>query len=218
MRDVLKATVPAVALMTALAACGQSGDGASGEAAGAGSSTAPGTATTEPADATATPESTTTTGGSQSGGGSTGSDCATDDLAVTIAAQGDSATAPTAMVVVTNNGEKDCTVHGWLTFTLVNAANEAVEVPTEKVEEPGPAVDVKIIAGGSAFAGIKWTTCDKGDSSCGAGNTIRWDLGTSADGPAAELEGFPAAEKSNITMKSLKVGTLQPSRQGVVAW
>ncbi|MFI5933214.1 hypothetical protein [Actinoplanes sp. NPDC051494] len=35
---------------------------------------------------------------------------------------------------------------------------------------------------------------------------------------SAELEGFPAPEKSTITMASLQIGSLQPIRQGVVAW
>ena len=34
----------------------------------------------------------------------------------------------------------------------------------------------------------------------------------------AELEGFPDPTRSLITMKSLKIGTLQPSTQAVVAW
>ncbi len=105
-----------------------------------------------------------------------------------------------------------------MAISLVNAADEVVNVPTKKVNEPGPAEAFTVKPGTSAFAGIKWTTCDKGDSSCGVGNTLRYNLEASTDGPVATLEGFPAAESSGITMKSLQIGTLQPSNQGVVAW
>jgi hypothetical protein len=43
-------------------------------------------------------------------------------------------------------------------------------------------------------------------------------LEASTDGDVAELEGFPDPAAGDITMKSLQIGSLQPSRQGVVAW
>lgn len=208
MRDMLKVAVPAMVLLTGLTACGGSGT--------------PVAAPTSVASAAAPASSAATTAGQPDGqpdgqgGGKI--DCVEGDLAVTIAAQGTGAGDETGMVVVTNNGERGCTVSGWLSFTLVNAAGEPVQVPARKVEEPGGPTDVVIEAGASAFAGIKWTTCDKADSACATGNTIRWSLTGSAEGPAAELEGFPAPERHGITMAALRIGTVQPSRQGVVAW
>jgi hypothetical protein len=35
---------------------------------------------------------------------------------------------------------------------------------------------------------------------------------------APTLEGFPAPERGDLTMASLRIGSIQPSRQGVVAW
>jgi hypothetical protein len=124
----------------------------------------------------------------------------------------------TAMVQLTNNGAGGCEVDGWAAISLVNAADEVVEVKTEKVEQPGAPTATTLEAGGSAWAGIKWDNCDKGSSDCPAGNTLRFNLEADTDGKVAELEGFPAPEKSNITMGSLRIGSLQPSRQGVVAW
>jgi hypothetical protein len=197
---VLKTAVPGLVLLAALAACGESGTDAEPTAA------APASSATEAPSASAIPET--------SAAASTAA-CRTGDVEVSITAQPN---APKGLVAVTNKAGETCTVNGWLTVTLVNAADEPVDVPTRKVEQPGGPVDIELAPGRSAFAGIKWATCDKGDSSCGVGNTIRYDLGESAEGPAAELEGFPAGEQSGITMKSLEVGTLQPATQGVVAW
>jgi hypothetical protein len=204
MRNPIKAAA-ALALLAALTACGES---TSGTATPTRAASTPAVVVTEPAA-----ETTTRAAGTSSTG-----KCAADDLQVTIAAQGTGAKDEKGMVVVTNDSGKKCTVNGWLTIALHNAADESVDVPTTKVNEPGPAVTVEIKAGGSAFAGIKWTQCDKSDAGCGVGNTIRWSLDGSLDGSVAELESFPAPEKSNITMKALKVGTFQPSNQGVTAW
>jgi predicted small lipoprotein YifL len=207
MRTALKAAVPALALMTALTACGEPTPtpGTSAPAATATTTTGPATETSKAAD-----------GGT--GGLNGKAACVLEDLEVTIAAQGTGEKDEKGMVVVTNAGKKKCTVKGWLTITLYNAGDEPVDVPTEKVNEPGPAETVEIKAGGSAFLGIKWTRCDKADADCAVGNTIRWTPESSGKGSVAELEGFPAAEKSGITMKALKVGTFQPSNQGVTAW
>jgi hypothetical protein len=207
MRHVFKAAVPALALLTALTACAEP-------------TPAPGTPASKATASTTEPTAAETTGATDGGtGGINGkAACVLEDLEVTIAAQGTGEKDEKGMVVVTNAGRKNCTVKGWLTITLYNAADEPVDVPTEKVNEPGPAETVEIKAGGSAFAGIKWTRCDKADADCAVGNTIRWTPESSGKGVVAELESFPAAEKSGITMKALKVGTLQPSNQGVTAW
>jgi hypothetical protein len=145
--------------------------------------------------------------------------CGNDDLKATVTLQptrGDGAMR--GLVAVVNTGKHSCKLEGRASISLVNAADEVVRVPTREVDEPGEAVAITLRPGRSAFEGIKWTPCDKGDDTCGAGNTLRFNVQASTDGPAAELDGFPAPESSNITMKSLRVGTLQPLTQGVVAW
>jgi hypothetical protein len=123
-----------------------------------------------------------------------------------------------ALVALTNKSSKTCRVAGRAAISLTNAAGEVVGVPTREVGEPGTAVPITLKPGRTAFEGIKWTTCDKAASTCHVGNGMRFNLEASTDGPGARLIGFPAAEKSNITIKSLSIGTLQPSTQGVVAW
>ena len=148
------------------------------------------------------------------------SPCSNDDVTVDVTFQpqmvkGDNRS---ALVALTNKSSSTCQVEGRASISLVNAADEVVDVPTKEVDQPGAATAISLRPGRTAFEGIKWTTCDKGSDTCGAGNTLRFNLQASTDGPVAKLIGFPAAEKSDITMASLQVGTLQPSNQGVVAW
>ncbi|MBM2617047.1 DUF4232 domain-containing protein [Actinoplanes sp. LDG1-06] len=148
-----------------------------------------------------------------------GAPCTNEDVAVEITLQPDRKDgAQRALVALTNKSDSDCGVNGRAAISLRNAADEVVDVPTKEVNQPGAAVPIMLKSGSSAFQGIKWTPCDKGDTTCGAGNTLSFNLQASTDGPAAKLINFPAPEKSNITMKSLQVGTLQPATQGVVAW
>src|SRR4051812_4418710 len=146
--------------------------------------------------------------------------CRTQDTSATITAQGDNTgtDTPLALVTLTNVSQNKCQVDGRAFVSLVNAANETVSVPTESVDQPGPADVIVLKPKASAYEGIKWRPCDKAEASCGVGNGLRFNLEASTDGSDATLEAFPAPEGSNITMSWLKIGTLQPSRQSVVAW
>ena len=146
--------------------------------------------------------------------------CTATDITVTLTEQpqrreGDSRM---ALVQLTNASSRTCSVGGWLVITLVNAADKAVNVPTKDVAEPGESVPADLAPGTGAFAGIKWTICDKAATDCPTGNTIK--VGLAKGGPlvVATLEGFPTRSSPAITFKSLQVGTVQPSNQGVVAW
>jgi hypothetical protein len=122
------------------------------------------------------------------------------------------------LVTVTNSSDHTCKVRGHFAIAPINPANETIDIPQELVNQPGKPVTINLKPGTSAFAGIKWTVCDKADSDCRAGNSMRYNLQSSGKGKVAELEGFPPAEANAITMSSMQIGTLQPSRQGVVAW
>lgn len=146
--------------------------------------------------------------------------CRTADTSATVTFQPDLSQGDTRLGLVTllNKSKNNCTVNGRAAISLTNAAGDVVKVPTKNVNEPGKAVPITLRPGTNAFEGIKWTACDKGDETCGVGNSLSFNLDASTDGPAAKLDGFPSGEASAITMKSLQIGTLQPSRQGVVAW
>ncbi|WP_430781869.1 DUF4232 domain-containing protein [Actinoplanes sp. G11-F43] len=145
--------------------------------------------------------------------------CKTTDLEANITLQPDGkGDTRMGLVTLTNKSDLECTVGGRAAISLKNPADEVVEVPTEEVEQPGEAARTALKVGSSVFQGIKWTVCDKGDSSCGTGNTLVFSLEASTDGEPAELSNFPDPAKNAITMRSLQVGTIQLSRQGVVAW
>lgn len=128
------------------------------------------------------------------------------------------ATSPVALLQLTNKSAHTCRIYGWAGVALVNAAGENVPVPTRKVAQPGAPLAADLRPGETASAGIKWSVCDKGSADCPAGNTLTVTLPGRSTAVAANLSGFPAAEKSDITIKSLQIGSVQPSRQGVVAW
>jgi uncharacterized protein DUF4232 len=158
-------------------------------------------------------------------GGSTGktstvSGCLNNDVTVnvTFQPQAISGNHRSGLVTVTNSSRHTCKVRGHFAIAPINPAGETVEVPLDLVDQPGKAVTINLKPGTSAFAGIKWTVCDKADSDCRVGNSLRYNLQSSGNGKVAELEGFPRPEANAITMRSLQIGTLQPSRQGVVAW
>jgi uncharacterized protein DUF4232 len=183
------------------------------------------------ASASVEPEATTDSGDSpdadrvEGSGGSTGKTsavpgCLNNDvtLNVTFQPQAVAGNHRSGLVTVTNSSDHTCKVRGHFAIALINPADEDAGVPLEMVDQPGEAITVKLKPRTSAFAGIKWTVCDKGDSACHVGNSLRYNLQSSGHGKAAELEEFPAAEKNAITMTSLQIGTLQPIRTGVVAW
>ena len=206
----------------ALIAAGATGCAAS-TAAATPSSTPSSAASAGPAPSTAAPVTKGPKGskGSTSKGGGAQqavAACRTDDVKFTFTTQEPNGQTDRALLLVENASKKVCRVNGWVTVSLTNPANEVVPVPTTKVRQPGDPTPIDLPPGTNAFAGIKWVTCDKADESCFAGNSLRVSLSASTDGQDAELEDFPAPEQNNITMKKLQIGTLQPSRQGVVAW
>jgi len=229
-------------LVLAAAACSDSGpsdsgpsDSGSGDAAPAATtadvavpsgSPSTGTASAE-APATAqsvAPTRTAATGKAGAKPGSTGGpavrSCRNADVAVTVTMQeivGESSSRR-GLVQVTNKSKTSCRVEGHAAISLSNAAGETVKVPTRVVNQPGPAVRITLRPGTTASEGIKWQACDKGSSSCGVGNGLRFNLQATTGGPFAQLAGFPAGEASDLTVDALQIGTLQPSTQGVVAW
>jgi hypothetical protein len=158
--------------------------------------------------------------GESTGKTSTVPGCLNNDVAVNVTFQPQATAGDhrSGLVTVTNTSDRTCKVRGHFAIAPVNPANETTDVPLEMVDQPGKAVTINLKPRTSAFAGIKWTVCDKAALDCRVGNSMRYNLQSSGNGKFAELEGFPPAEANAIAMSSLQIGTLQPSRQGVVAW
>ncbi|WP_432825140.1 DUF4232 domain-containing protein [Dactylosporangium sp. CA-092794] len=205
--------LPVAALSIALlTACG--GGAEQGSAAAPGTTGAP----AAPPSAGAGGPSGGATGGATSGGKA--AECETADIKPELILQPDRTSGQTsmAMLQLTNTASHACTLSGWAKVTLTDAADDPVPVPTENVSQPGGPVGVELAPGTTASAGIKWTGCDKADPACGVGNGLSVSLPDAKTAVPATLTGFPPPEKVAITIKSLQVGTIQPSRQGVVAW
>ncbi|GAA4572312.1 DUF4232 domain-containing protein [Planotetraspora kaengkrachanensis] len=220
--------VPGAMILAGVSACGNSAP-VGPVAASSPSETSPVAST--PADAVpsasetpiATPPATPSAGSpapAEEGTPAAAPACEATDLKVTLTEQpqrreGDSRM---ALVHLMNTSSRTCNVGGWPVIALVNAADEAVTVPAKNVAEPGKSVPADLVSGGGAFAGMKWTICDKAAPDCPTGNTVK--VGLTKGGPlvVATLEGFPNPEQSGLTFKSLQVGTIQPAAQGVVAW
>jgi hypothetical protein len=116
--------------------------------------------------------------------------CRDDDVAVTVTYQPIRADGRMrGLVGLANLADLPCQVRGHATISLVNPADEAVDVPTRNTDQPGPPVPVILRPGGAAFAGINWVSCDKEAATCGVGNTLRISLGPATDGPAATVDG-----------------------------
>jgi len=147
--------------------------------------------------------------------------CRISDTRLTITAQSENPTTvgtQKAIISLVNKSGTACRVDGRVYIRLYNAADEPAAVPTDTVDQPDRAVEMVLRPNGGAFQGIKWQACDRGDGDCPTGNTVRGSLEASTSGVVATLEGFPAPTRSDITMSSLQLGTLQPSPQGTVAW
>jgi hypothetical protein len=171
----------------------------------------------EPDPATGQQAAQITTAAGSAGAGASGAvkPCTTADLKADLTKQdfGD-----VALLTLTNAAKQACTLNGWADVRVLDPTGGPVDIPTTKVDQPGPPVEVVLEPQHSAFAGIKWKACDKRSASCQAGNGIEVVPPGGAGYVDVDLVGFPEPEKVNLTMASIQIGSLQPATQGVVAW
>ncbi|MFI5608917.1 DUF4232 domain-containing protein [Amycolatopsis sp. NPDC051903] len=124
------------------------------------------------------------------------------------------------LLALENTGKSPVTIKGWPQLQFLAADDSQLKVPTQNVEIPGPGPSITLRPGTNAFAGVKWETGDKGNPSTfvattlklvpphGSGSTVVDVIGT--DGKKV---GYP-----EFDVTSVKVGTLQPSTQGVTVF
>ncbi len=125
-----------------------------------------------------------------------------------------------AMLALTNKGAKDCSLRGWAGFSFLAANDSPIAVKVSKVAQPGPGAEIVLKPGRTAFAGFKWTTCDKGDASCHVVTTVQVTPPGVGSPVVADFIGANGGDEkvTELPLASARVGTLQPSAQGVVAW
>ncbi|HVV23593.1 MAG TPA: DUF4232 domain-containing protein, partial [Pseudonocardiaceae bacterium] len=124
------------------------------------------------------------------------------------------------LLALTNTSKRAVTVRGWPTLSFLNAANETVSVPVHKVAIPGAGPSITIGPGETAFAGVQWTVGDKADPKTFVATTVRmtppgtigW-VDVHIIGTDGEPDGYP-----EFDITAAKIGTLQPSSQGVLVF
>ncbi|MFI5937943.1 serine/threonine protein kinase [Actinoplanes sp. NPDC051494] len=146
-------------------------------------------------------------------------ECRDTDVTIVVTAQSENPAAlgtQKGLVTIENTSSAACRVDGRVHLSVYDPTDSRIDVATSFVDEPGEAVEILLRPGTGAFQGIKWQACDRDE--CAAGNTMRGSLEPSGRGEVVTLEGFPDPNRPDIAMSSLQLGTIQPSRQGVVAW
>ncbi|MBO2450254.1 DUF4232 domain-containing protein [Actinomadura barringtoniae] len=120
------------------------------------------------------------------------------------------------MLTVTNNGSRTCTLYGYPSFGLKNAADELLgDSKTVYVQHPGAATSITLRPGRTAFAGVKWNVCSDGDL---IGGLVLTPPGERSNTPV-NLEGIGHSQEVpslKLCSHSVTAGTFQPSSQGVV--
>ena len=142
------------------------------------------------------------------------SNCSATDFEITLQAQPDPSQ---YLLTMTNTSDEACQLGGWVNLTPTNMADEPIEeIAGKNVEIPGGPQDITLEPGRTAFAGVHADLGDKGDPSTyvASGFTATpSDMGGSVNAPVNSTNNQPVTE---IPLKGLQVGTLQPSSQGVL--
>ena len=142
--------------------------------------------------------------------------CRTEQLHVWLARTGAALGTVGGYLAFTNRGAT-CTLQGWPTLKFLGANNGALAVPEQKVEKPGAAPSITLAPGRTAFAGIKWVLGDKAETSTFVATSVtvappnHTAVKANLIGTDGKVAGY-----LELPLKSVQVGTLQPSSQGVL--
>ncbi|MBB5154558.1 DUF4232 domain-containing protein [Saccharopolyspora phatthalungensis] len=151
----------------------------------------------------------------------TGAKCSAADFAVDLNVQ--PGRPGILLMAVTNRSTWVCSLNGWADVVPQDMAGTSrPDVPSEQVEVPGAPTEISLASGETAFAGVRLELGDKADDHTvvttgfrahlpGAEGTVNADIiGTGGSAYGAGYPEFP--------IKSMQVGSLQPSAQGVTAF
>jgi outer membrane murein-binding lipoprotein Lpp len=143
------------------------------------------------------------------------SNCSAQDFKIDLNAQPGKPGA--FLLAMTNNSDKACELGGWVDLTPTDAKGEPTDVPMQNVEVPGPPEDLTLEPGKTAFAGVQTEQGSKADADA--------KVATGFTAKPSNMDGEINANVINtrgssdepieLPIKSLKVGTLQPTSQGV---
>lgn len=119
------------------------------------------------------------------------------------------------LLALTNNSGKSCDVGGWVNFTGQGfEAGQEFQIPTEKVEVPGPVEDFPLQPGRTAFAGVKFNVDQNAEHHATGFRATADKIAGSTDVNLIGTDGKPA-DDINLPIESMQVGTLEKTSQGV---
>jgi hypothetical protein len=124
------------------------------------------------------------------------------------------------MITLTNTSGHTVTVQGWSTLTFSNAHGDTLDVPTQKVQVPGPGPSITVVAGGSVFAPVQWTDGDKADDSTFVADSVGVVPPGAHQPVDTKLVGVDGTTPGyyEFDLKSVKIGTFQPSTHNLIAF
>lgn len=121
------------------------------------------------------------------------------------------------LLTMTNISDEACQLGGWVNLMPTNMANEPIEeVASKSVEIPGGPQNLTLEPGRTAFAGVHADLGDKGDPNTYVASgfvATPSDMTGRVNAPVSGTNNQPVTE---IPLKGLQAGTLQPSPQGVL--
>ncbi|MDR7273680.1 DUF4232 domain-containing protein [Catenuloplanes atrovinosus] len=167
-----------------------------------------------PREAPAGPAPAESAGGTVTG--APGDACTGEDITAEATVQ----KAGVALLTITNTSAAPCRLTGWPKLGLLAADGSALTVPVREVPQPGPATPADVAPGQSAYAGFRWTSCDKSATDCAVATTLTVAPEGGGAPVTATFTGVAGGTQTvdELPLSALTVGTLQPSPQGVVAW
>ncbi|MCI2419701.1 DUF4232 domain-containing protein [Saccharopolyspora sp. K220] len=148
------------------------------------------------------------------GANAVSSNCSATDFSVDLNIQPDRP--GVLLMAVTNDSQQSCTLNGWVDLAATDMAGDPItEVPTERVEMPGAPMEINLDPGESAFAGVHLELGDKADPDTFVGTGFTATPPGTAGSTNAEIIGANGEQYFEFPIKSMQIGSLQPSAQGV---
>ncbi|MCX2728706.1 DUF4232 domain-containing protein [Saccharopolyspora sp. NFXS83] len=144
------------------------------------------------------------------------SNCSAEDFEITMQAQPDGGV---FLLQMKNTSDESCELGGWVDVTPTNMAGQPIDTPTENVNLPGPDANLTLEPGKSAFSGVKIELAEQSDPDAQVASGFTATPSDMQGEAAVEVSGLNGGgSPMEIAIKSMQIGTLQPSPQGVVAF
>jgi hypothetical protein len=205
--------VGAAALM-ALTACGSSSSGSSASG-GSSPTAAPSSIATAGQVGDTGNSSGGTNGGSNGGTGGGIANCTAGDLKADLEHQPEvtGTIFSSWMLMVTNTSSGRCHLYGYPSFGTEDGSGALMaDSKTTYTPYPGAAVSIDLAPGGTAFAGVKWSSCQAADL---VGGLVMTPPGQYSH-TTVNITGPNSVSLWKICAPGITAGTFQPSHEGVV--